>query len=140
MIIQHISFSSQYHIISYHIIISFSSQYHIISLSHSHLNIISYHYIIITYSNLRTASCEYEQFKSEYNTVQQSLVEKIVEVALTYIPLFNIFSSLIAQLDVLVSFAEISSSAVIPYTRPVFLDVRKENCMWEWMNEWINNE
>ena len=85
--------------------------------------------VTIISSDLRTVSSEYEQFKSEYNTVQQSLVEKIVEVALTYIPLFNIFSSLIAQLDVLASFAEVSSSAVIPYTRPAFLDIQNENCM-----------
>ena len=76
----------------------------------------------LIFSDLRSASSEYEQYKSEYNSAQQSLVVKITEVALTYVPLFNIFSSLVAQLDVLTSFAAISASAPIPYTRPHFLD------------------
>ena len=84
--------------------------------------------ISIMSSDLRSISGEYEQYTAEYNTAQQSLVEKITDVALTYLPLFNIFSSLISQLDVLVSFAYVSKTAVIPYSRPHFLDITKENC------------
>ena len=79
-------------------------------------------------SDLRSISAEYEQYTAEYNVAQQSLVEKITDVALTYMPLFNIFSSLISQLDLLSSFAYVSTTAVIPYTRPKFLDITKENC------------
>ena len=86
----------------------------------------------LIFSDLRSASSEYEQYKSEYNSAQQSLVVKITEVALTYVPLFNIFSSLVAQLDVLTSFAAISASAAIPYTRPHFLDITKSNRGGRW--------
>ena len=79
-------------------------------------------------SDLRSISAEYEQYTAEYNVAQQSLVEKITDVALTYMPLFNIFSSLISPLDLLSSFAYVSTTAVIPYTRPKFLDITKENC------------
>ena len=88
----------------------------------------SYFIIEFSSSDLRSVSAEYEQYTSEYNVAQQSLVEKITEVALTYLPLFNIFSSLISQIDVLLSFAYVSSTATIPYTRPQFLDITKDNC------------
>lgn len=86
----------------------------------------------LIFSDLRSASSEYEECKTEYNSAQQSLVEKITEVALTYVPLFNIFSSLVAQLDVLTSFAAISAAAAIPYTRPHFLDITQSNRWDRW--------
>ena len=80
-------------------------------------------------SDLRTPSEEYEHCRNEYNQAQKGLVDSIIAVAATYLPLFHIYSSLIAQLDVLLSFAEVSSNSVIPYTRPTLLDVTKQNRM-----------
>ena len=81
-----------------------------------------------TCSDLHTPSEEYEACRSEYHNAQKDLVENIVNVARTYLPLFHTYSSIIAQLDVLLSFAEVSSTSVIPFTRPTLLDITKNNC------------
>ena len=86
-------------------------------------------YCCITSSDLHTPSEEYEACRSEYNDAQKGLVENIVNVARTYLPLFHTYSSIIAQLDVLLSFAEVSSTSVIPITRPTLLDITKNNCI-----------
>ena len=78
-------------------------------------------------SDLRTPSAEYEQYKAEYSKAQEQLVGKIVDVAKSYIPLFHVYSSIIAQLDVLLAFAEASANAPIPYTRPDILSIDKNN-------------
>ena len=85
--------------------------------------------LLFTASDLRTPSEEYEQCMGEYKEAQKDLVESIIEVALTYLPLFHIYSSLIAQLDVLLSFAEVSANSVIPYTRPTLLNITEKNRM-----------
>lgn len=79
-------------------------------------------------SDLRTPSSEYEQYKSEYMEAQKEVIQNVIEVAFSYIPLFHTFSTLIAQLDVLAAFAQVSSTASIPYSRPSLLDIDKANC------------
>lgn len=76
---------------------------------------------------MRSSSEEYEHCRSEYNEAQKDLVDHIIEIAVTYLPLFNIYSSLISQLDVLLSFAEVSANSVIPYKRPTLLDKTQKN-------------
>ena len=93
----------------------------------SRLMALSSFLISLLRSDLRTPSAEYEQHKAEYSKAQEQLVGKIVDVAKSYIPLFHIYSSIIAQLDVLLAFAEASANAPIPYTRPDILSIDKNN-------------
>ena len=75
----------------------------------------------IMYSDFRGLSSDFEECRAEYAKAQERLVASIIDVARTYVPRFHVFASLAAQLDVLLSFAEASSIASIPYTRPQFL-------------------
>lgn len=78
--------------------------------------------------DLASPSAEYERYRSEYAVEQQGMLGTVIEVASSYSPLFHILSSLLAQLDVLLAFAEVSATATIPYTRPDLLDVTRDNC------------
>ena len=105
---------------------------------HNEVNAIPHAYVLQVLKNgiyftidgsddLRTPSAEYEQYKAEYSKAQEQLVGKIVDVAKSYIPLFHVYSSIIAQLDVLLAFAEASANAPIPYTRPDILSIDRNN-------------
>lgn len=56
--------------------------------------------------------------QKDYERLQSSLVKEIVSITLTYTPIFEKLSLVIAHLDVLCSFAHASSYAPIPYVRP----------------------
>ncbi|XP_073986421.1 DNA mismatch repair protein spel1 isoform X2 [Rhodnius prolixus] len=62
---------------------------------------------------------EYQAIKEEYSRHQQSVVEEVVSVAAGYCGTLHNMSSIIAQLDVLCSFAVVASCAPKPYVRPV---------------------
>ena len=59
---------------------------------------------------------------------QKEVIQNVIEVTFSYIPLFHTFSALVATVDVLAAFAEVSVTAAIPYTRPSLLDIEKLNC------------
>lgn len=56
--------------------------------------------------------------QKEYDRLQSSLVKEIVSITITYTPVFEKLSLVIANLDVLCSFAHASSYAPVPYVRP----------------------
>lgn len=62
---------------------------------------------------------EYKEIKEEYSRHQQSVVEEVISVAAGYCSTLYNLSNVIAQLDVLCSFAIVASSAPKPYVRPV---------------------
>lgn len=87
---------------------------------------------VVESRDLRSLSSDFEQVQSEYNKAQERLLSAIVEVARSYVPLFHLFASLVAQLDVLLAFAEAAAVAPIPYVRPEMLEGSGERCgRWE---------
>ncbi|KAK7478892.1 hypothetical protein BaRGS_00029873 [Batillaria attramentaria] len=72
-------------------------------------------------SAVRQYNEEYLQAKEDYNEQQKSVVAEIINIAAGYIEPMILLNDLIAQLDVLVSFAHVSAAAPIPYVRPTIL-------------------
>ncbi|CAO3614416.1 unnamed protein product [Cunninghamella blakesleeana] len=55
---------------------------------------------------------------NDYEKCQSSLVKQIIDSVATYCPVFESLGAVIAQLDVIISFAHVSLMAPIPYVRP----------------------
>ena len=104
-----------------------------------------------TTPELKQLSESIKELSATYSKVQQTVVNKVIETALTYvgkiylnwtiiwrsiitwllIGLIEASSALIAELDVLVSFAAAAALAPIPYVRPkvTILAHRYSNCL-----------
>ena len=59
--------------------------------------------------------------KSEYTDQQKSIAAEVVSIACGYVEPLSILSEVIAKLDVLTSFAQVSTDAPEPYVRPRLL-------------------
>lgn len=77
-----------------------------------------------TIPELKDLVREYTELEDNYRALQNELVLKVLEIASTYYPLLETVSSLIAQLDVLCAFAQVSST--YQYVRPVICPEGKE--------------
>lgn len=64
---------------------------------------------------------DYLKAKEEYSEQQKSIVAEIISIAAGYCETMVILNELIAQLDVLVSFAVSATSAPVPFVRPSLL-------------------
>ncbi|SMN21873.1 similar to Saccharomyces cerevisiae YOL090W MSH2 Protein that forms heterodimers with Msh3p and Msh6p that bind to DNA mismatches to initiate the mismatch repair process [Maudiozyma saulgeensis] len=64
--------------------------------------------------------------EKEYEKQQSSLVKEIVNITVTYTPVMEKLALVLAHLDVIVSFAHISSYAPIPYVRPTMHSMDSE--------------
>ena len=71
--------------------------------------------------DLRAYSKLYSGTKKDYERSQKELVEKVIDVAKTYTAVFQSVEIVIAELDVLLSFAVTSVNAPTPYVRPTML-------------------
>jgi len=65
---------------------------------------------------------EYNSLKDKYSRESGSVVREIVNIAASYCMPLEELNVTLAQLDVIVSFAEASAGASIPYTKPVVMD------------------
>ena len=54
----------------------------------------------------------------EYDAAQRSLVDRVVDVAASFADVFRAAAALLAQLDVLASFADLAACSPAPYCRP----------------------
>ena len=61
---------------------------------------------------------EYSNYNEEYLSVQEGLVSKALDVASTYVPVFEAAALLIAEIDALCSMAHAAVYAPIPYVCP----------------------
>ena len=61
---------------------------------------------------------DYLSLKRDYSTTQATLVSEVMQIAGGYSDPMLTLNSILAQLDVLVSFAHASAMAPIPYVRP----------------------
>lgn len=71
-----------------------------------------------TTSSLQGVSHHYCSLKEQYSSAQASVAEEVMTIAAGYAEPMQNFSDIIAQLDVLVSFAAVAVAAPVPYTRP----------------------
>eukprot|EP00897_Mesotaenium_endlicherianum_P002845 jgi/Mesen1/2589/ME000164S01718 len=71
-----------------------------------------------TNAKLRRLSEQFAKLTDEYAATQRDLVAKVVEVAATFVEVFEGVAALLAELDVLLSFADLAVAAPIPYVRP----------------------
>ncbi|KAJ1959900.1 MSH2 protein [Dipsacomyces acuminosporus] len=74
--------------------------------------------VYFTTPKLRDASRAYRDYSDSYDRAQAALVKEVINVASSYCPVFERLNKTSAHLDVILSFAEASATAPIPYTRP----------------------
>ena len=72
-------------------------------------------------TNLASYAEEYQQLAKQFNDEQRGLVAKVVETAATFGPVISNCHALVAELDTLLAFAHVSSSAPEPYVRPTLV-------------------
>ncbi len=71
-----------------------------------------------TTPDLRQAGKMFRDLKNEYSEKQEDLVSKAVETASTYLPVMEMASDVVAELDVLVGMAHAAAMAPTEYVRP----------------------
>lgn len=74
--------------------------------------------IYFTTRKLKAIGQEFSDLTAEYNKTQSSLVKEVVGITSTYCPVLENLSLVLANLDVIVSFAHVSAYAPLPYVRP----------------------
>ena len=72
-------------------------------------------------SRLRSLNEAYLTSKSDYAEQQKGIVAEVITIACGYVEPLNLLSDVVANLDVLVSFAQASADAPLPYVRPKLL-------------------
>ena len=74
--------------------------------------------VYFTTNTLQSLRREHDQLSTSYNRTQSSLVSEVVTVAASYTPVIESLASILAHLDVVVSFAHVSVHAPTAYVRP----------------------
>ncbi|KAK2800792.1 MutS-like protein [Onygenales sp. PD_10] len=74
--------------------------------------------VYFTTSTMQSLRREHDQLSENYNRTQTGLVQEVVNVAASYCPLLEQLASVLAHLDVIVSFAHVSVHAPTAYVRP----------------------
>lgn len=88
--------------------------------------------IKFTNKPLKSAAERLQALSCEYDTRQATLVAQVVSVATTFCPVWDEVRAVLAELDVLASFADVAVSAPLPYVRPTMLpkDGKKKGHDW----------
>ncbi|QDS71889.1 MutS-like protein [Venturia effusa] len=74
--------------------------------------------VYFTTSTLASLRREFDQLTSNYNRTQSGLVSEVVNVAASYSPVLEKLGTILAHLDVIVSFAHVAVHAPTAYIRP----------------------
>ncbi|EPQ31019.1 uncharacterized protein PFL1_01208 [Pseudozyma flocculosa PF-1] len=74
--------------------------------------------LFFTNGALRELSTEFRDLSERYNRSQSGLVREVIQIASTYCPPLEQLNVVVAQLDVIVSFAHVSDNAPVPYVKP----------------------
>ncbi|KAI5890640.1 DNA mismatch repair protein [Schizophyllum commune H4-8] len=67
---------------------------------------------------LKTAAADHKELTQAYSRKQSGLVKEIVAIAATYTSVMESLDSVIAHLDVIISFAHVSVNAPVTYVKP----------------------
>eukprot|EP00357_Protocruzia_adherens_P011236 CAMPEP_0114988272 /NCGR_PEP_ID=MMETSP0216-20121206/9504_1 /TAXON_ID=223996 /ORGANISM="Protocruzia adherens, Strain Boccale" /LENGTH=817 /DNA_ID=CAMNT_0002351029 /DNA_START=104 /DNA_END=2557 /DNA_ORIENTATION=+ len=78
--------------------------------------------ISFTVPELTDLCNNFRQLQQNYEDTQVGLVEKVLDIVATYYPVLERSSTIIATLDVLLSFAQVSGSATTPFVEPTVLE------------------
>jgi DNA mismatch repair protein MSH2 len=70
---------------------------------------------------LKAAADELQRLSGQYDSRQADLVAQVVNVASTFSEIWETVSALLAELDILVGFADLAACAPKPYCRPLML-------------------
>ena len=73
-------------------------------------------------SELKALGDEKTNLIETYQEKQASIVEMAMQVVVTYLPLFEKASLIVAELDILASFAYVAAHSPVPYVRPEMTD------------------
>lgn len=71
-----------------------------------------------TSMKMKKLSGEHAGLKEQYEEIQAEIVEKAMEIVVTYVPVLMQVKGILAELDVIVSFAHVSVNSPTPYCRP----------------------
>ncbi|OWB81117.1 hypothetical protein B5S32_g5474 [[Candida] boidinii] len=83
--------------------------------------------IFFTTSSLSQLSSQIIEYENDYKKVQETVVKEIITISSTYSPIFINLNILLSKLDVLNSFAHISSISPIPYIKPKIIHGLNDN-------------
>ncbi|KAF9493768.1 DNA mismatch repair protein [Pleurotus eryngii] len=78
--------------------------------------------VFFTTSNLKELAEEYVTYTSQYSRTQSGVVKQVVQIAATYTPVLDLLDTVIAPLDVIISFAHVSVNAPEPYVKPTVVE------------------
>ncbi|KAF9970881.1 MutS-like protein [Actinomortierella ambigua] len=78
---------------------------------------------LFTTSKLKGYAQQFSDASQEYEKTQSSLAKEVIGIVSTYCPVLEKLNTLVAQLDVLVSFAHVSVNAKVPYVRPTMTEM-----------------
>lgn len=71
-----------------------------------------------TNTKLKKLGDQYQKVLEEYKNCQKELVNRVIQTAVTFSEIFKSLATMLSELDVLLSFADLASSCPTPYTRP----------------------
>ena len=77
---------------------------------------------MFTTPTLRRLSAEYVDLGKEYSKLQTKIAKEVVSITSTYFPVLEEANELVAELDVLVSLAEVAFQAPTQFVRPVVIE------------------
>lgn len=70
---------------------------------------------------MKAAAETLNELIAAYNTAQRELVQSVVDVAASFVEVFERVAGLLGELDALAGFAEVAANAPAPYVRPTML-------------------
>nr|XP_043607368.1 DNA mismatch repair protein MSH2 [Erigeron canadensis] len=98
-----------------------------------------------TNTKLKKLGDQYQKILEEYKSCQKELVARVVSTAATFSEVFEGLATLLSELDVLLSFADLAASSPTPYTRPEITssdagDIILEGCRHPCVEaqDWVN--
>ncbi|KAJ7138470.1 muts domain V-domain-containing protein [Mycena crocata] len=74
--------------------------------------------VFFTTKTLQSLAEDHKDYSEQYAKAQSNLVREVVNIASTYTPVLELLDTVVAHLDVIISFAHVSVNAPEPYVKP----------------------